>query len=546
MGWENDPVAPPGASPPAKVQQPWEVDPIAPQPQAQPEGPLEWSDVPGMALQNALPSAYRFGEAMVYPFMHPLQTVGAVGDLGAGALRAGAQAVLPESTFNYLDTLGGEENSQRAAMTADAVANFYIDRYGSEEGFKRALAEDPVGVMADASTVLTGGASASKTLLGPLSRITKGIDVAAKATNPLTVPIKAAKLGGVALKHGLGLTTGTSADAVGEAYKAGKAGGKQKWAFNRNLRGHEDSAVVIDDARSALGQMAEDRARQYTKDMAVIKADKTPINFRPIEQKFLDVVDSMYNSGHQVAADETIGKLGKIQDVLAEWSADKSMHTAGGLDALKRRIDNLMPSFTDANVGDTERAITAIRNAVKEEVIAAAPQYAKAMSDYETSKVLQREIERTLSLNKKASADTTLRKMQSVTRNNANTNYGSRVGNVEALDAAGTGTIMPRLAGQSLNNIVPRGLMGPLTAAGVASGAYFTNPLFLAGLPLTSPRLVGEAAQAAGTAARWLEKLPKPTREQLLLALQAGRVGQIDDGMDEKTREQLTNALEDR
>jgi hypothetical protein len=501
----------------------------------QPDAPLSWAEVPGKALENTPASAYRFAEAMAYPIMHPIQTAQAMGDLGAGALRAGAQAVLPESAFNYLDSIGGQENSQRAAQTATGVKDLYLDRYGSVDGLKRTLAEDPIGALADASTVLTGGATGAKTLLGQSSKIARGLDTAARVTNPLTVPIKAAQLTAKAVGAGtkavgagtkglLGLTTGTSSDTIGEAYQAGKAGGKQKKAFTRNLRGDEEQAAVIGEARDAVGQIAEKRAGQYQKDMAAIKADKTPIDFQPIEQKFFDIVDSMYESGHQVAADETIGKLNKIQDVLAEWSADPSMHTAGGLDALKKRIDNLMPSFNDANAGNTERAVTAIRNAVKDEVVNAAPQYADAMKGYESSKAVQREIEQSLSLGRKASADTTLRKLQSVTRNNANTNYGGRMSSAELLKEAGAETLMPRLAGQAMQPIVPRGVMGALTGAGLLGGAWL-NPALLAGLPLASPRLVGEGAQMLGTMSRYAKKIPKPSRQQLLMMQQAGRVG---------------------
>lgn len=48
------------------------------------------------------------------------------------------------------------------------------------------------------------------------------------------------------------------------------------------------------------------------------------------------------------------------------------------------------------------------------------------MKNYENASNLIREIEKTLSLNPKASIDTALRKLQSVMRDNVNTNYGKR------------------------------------------------------------------------------------------------------------------------
>jgi hypothetical protein len=485
------------------------------QPEASPPQ-LSWSQVPGEALRNTPASAGQFVGNLTQAVMNPIDTLVAVGDLGAGAIRAGAQAVLPTSAFDYLDSFNPEA-AQKAGRTASAVGGFFADRYGSEEGFKRAIATDPVGVLADASTVLMGGAGAARATLGAGSKTARALGTAARVTNPLTPVIKAGEMAGkgagATAKALLGVTTGTSAETIGEAFRAGLMGGKQQQALLGNMRGLEDQAAAVEEARSAVGRIADVRSKQYADDMRAIRADTRPVSFKPIEQKFLDVVDSMYSGKHQVAADETIAKLDKIADVLSEWSADPRMHTAGGLDALKRRIDNLMPSFADANAGNTERAVTAIRNAVKAEIIRVSPQYAKAMQNYESSKTAQREIERSLSLGRDAAADTAIRKLQSLTRNNAST--GSRLSAAETLKAAGAETLMPRLAGQALNAKMPRGIMQALAGAGLLGGA-FLNPVFLAGLPMASPRLVGEAANLAGTAARYGRKIPFPSRERLL------------------------------
>ncbi len=463
-------------------------------PPAQPE--LSWAEVPGEALRNAPKSAGEFAGNLTQAVMNPLDTLMAVGDLGAGAIRAGAQAVLPTSAFNYLDSVNPEA-AQRAGRTASAVGDFYGDRYGSEDGLKRAIASDPVGVAADLSTLLTGGAGGARAALGAGSRTAQALNTASRLTNPLTPVIAAgeatAKAGGMAVGGLLGLTTGTSAGTIDEAYRAGLAGGKQQSAFLDNMRGAEDQTAVVVEARQALGQIAETRAAQYADDMRAVKADTKAIDFKPIERKFFEVVDSMYDGKHQVAADETIAKLDKIQNVLAEWSADPAMHTAGGLDALKRRIDNLMPSFADANAGNTERAVTAIRNVVKDEIVKAAPQYRDAMQNYESSKAAQREIVKSLSLGREAATDTALRKLQSLTRNGAGNN-AARAKVAEALMKSGAETLMPRLAGQALNSKVPRGLMQTVAGAGLLGGA-FLNPAFLAALPITSPRLEHRAVR---------------------------------------------------
>jgi hypothetical protein len=112
------------------------------------------------------------------------------------------------------------------------------------------------------------------------------------------------------------------------------------------------------------------------------------------------------------------------------------------------------------------------------------------------------EIERALGAGKKASADTALRKLQSVMRNNANTNYGSRIDAVRAVEHASGADLMPALAGQALNSWTPRSLTGQ--GAGFATmGAAMagSNPLMLGLLPFQSPKAVGLGAYGAGRVA---------------------------------------------
>ena len=59
------------------------------------------------------------------------------------------------------------------------------------------------------------------------------------------------------------------------------------------------------------------------------------------------------------------------------------------------------------------------------------------MQEYSSRSDMIDEIGRTLSINDRAATDTTLRKLQSTTRNNANTNFGYRASLVDELKDAG-------------------------------------------------------------------------------------------------------------
>ena len=91
-----------------------------------------------------------------------------------------------------------------------------------------------------------------------------------------------------------------------------------------------------------------------------------------------------------------------------------------------------------------------------------------------------------------------MRKLQSVMRNNVNTNYGQRAKLMDVL-ARYEPELPNVIAGQSMSSVAPRGVarLGSV-AVGLLAGT--TAPIALPLLAATSPRLVGEAAYAGGRA----------------------------------------------
>lgn len=73
--------------------------------------------------------------------------------------------------------------------TVNQLGNFFKDRYGSLEKFKETAIEDPASVLADISTVFTGGAGALSKA-GEISNVAKTVS---KAVEPLNVAKQIAK-----------------------------------------------------------------------------------------------------------------------------------------------------------------------------------------------------------------------------------------------------------------------------------------------------------------------------------------------------------------
>jgi hypothetical protein len=463
------------------------------------------ADVPAMAAENLVPSAKRFASDIAHAATDPVGTGKALLNVVTGT----AEKLVP-----------GEQSHEGYA---DAVGQFFMERYGGIDNLKRTMAKDPVGFLADMATVLTGGQLALARAPGMAGQIGRAAGTTSRAIDPINASLKAAgAVGrgiGQAASSAVGVATGTGGAPLRTAARAGLHGGEAARALRENMRGAAPMEAVVADAKAALSAVKAERSAAYKASMADVRADTKALNLGKVEDALKKVRTEHTFKGVSVspAADRTIQEVATVLD---EWRRldPAEFHTAAGFDALKRRIGDIRES---AQYGTpARRAADQVYNVIKNQITAQAPHYAKTMRNYERASSLIREMEKTLSLNPKASVDTSLRKLQSVMRNNVNTNYGKRADLVKLLQEHGATHILEKLAGQALSSIEPRGLsrmVAGLSAAGGAgvlgAGAFgLANPLMavpLAGqLALQSPRLMGEAAYLGGRTANYLRRAP--------------------------------------
>ena len=455
---------------------------------AKPNAPMSASDVASGALSNAIPSAVNLAKNLVQPILHPIDTAKAMGNLGASV--AGKVGI-------------GDHGPEEA----DAVGNFFADRYGGVENVKRTIANDPAGLVMDASVLLTGGGSLAARAPGVVGQVGKAAYAAGRRIDPVTNAAKAvaggARIAGPlavkAVTVPLGMSTGAGHTAIEIAAKSGFKGGASGKTFVDNMRGNVPMEDTLAQAKAALGNMRQDRSAAYKAGMAGVKNDPTILDFAPVDKAVASVKNRGFFKGKPINS-SAASTWDKIDNAISDWKASDpaEFHTPEGFDALKRNIGDIRDGEAFGSPG--RNAADTAYNAVKDQIVGQAPGYAKVMADYEKASTLLKEIESSLSLGKKASADTALRKLQSVMRNNANTNYGKRADLAETLAKNGAPGLMQSLAGQSLSAAQPRGLM-QLGAVGGGGFLAATNPALLPGLLATSPRLVGEGAYYAGRAA---------------------------------------------
>ena len=532
--------------------------------------PYSAGEVVSGAVTNLPSSLGNIAKGLYEAVTSPVQTAKGVMDLGAGAL----QNLLPENIVQFV----GEDKASRDI--ASSVGKFYADRYGSVEGAKRAFATDPAGVMADLSTFLTGGRTiapraasvlmstaakeANLAALRGISRIpgtagdvTKGVYQAVtqpleKVTlpgvigyiDPLQLTAKAVGAAGKAVAPIVGMTTGVGTEAARQAVRAGLEGGDIAEMFKQNLRGNVPTDAVLDAARQNLEVMSANKQAQYRANMAAVKADTSILNFSGIDNSLKNAQNLVTFKG-QVTNKPGANVLAQIDAEVANWKSlnPAEYHTPEGLDNLKKVVGGILENIPP-NEKVAYAAAKNVYDSIKKEITKQAPEYAKAMKDYSEASDLIREIERALSLGQKSSADTAMRKLQSLMRNNVQTNYGQRIALARQLEAAGGREMMPALAGQAMSEFAPRGLQ---RASTIPSGflAYGAGgiPAAAGMAAVSSPRLMGETLYGAGVFGRGVSnvtaRLPQANYPAALnLGYQAGMLGgDISFAEDRKRRE---------
>jgi hypothetical protein len=471
-----------------------------------------WSDVLTRAITNTPKSAVEFGRNIYQAVTNPLDTIEGVARLAVGA----GHSLKPEHIASWIEHSDWDKKDlEKSIETAKTVGDLYKNRYGSVEGFKEAVATDPVGVASDLATILSGGAGlANKTgvvskateLAGKVGASPEALATAGKVAENLNPVTATGNLAAGIGKPFLGGVTGTSPETIARSALSGFEGDT---SYINQLRGNAPINAPLDAARANLNTMRQTKNNAYRSGMVDITGDKSVLNFNDIDKALKEAKDSI--SFKNQKGDKTVTAIHQeLADEINNWKKlnPAEYHTPEGLDFLKKKIGditNRIP-YEEANAN---RIGSDIYNSVKNTISAQAPKYAEVMSDYHEASDTIKEIEKALKLGNKASSDTAMRALQSVSRNNVNTNYGQRLTLAQQLEKEGGRPFINALAGQAMSSPNARGLAGTVQATTGLAGLY--NPFLLGLQAIQSPRLVGEALYAGGRGAKAISNLSKKT-----------------------------------
>lgn len=439
----------------------------------------------------------------------------------AEGVNSGVDSVLSGATFGFYDKLNPEAKTRReklqqraesvglggANKLAQGSAEFggmglnplnyigggYISK-GTSALNKAARAAGVGGLIGGVA-----GAGSAESLEELPQNIVSGIGIGSAMGGALPLAGAAVKgLGNVA-KWGLSKTTGAGAEAIDRAYDAGIRKSK---VFLDNMRGKAPAESVVAQAKNEISGMVEGNSDLYRTNMDKAFSDTTKLDVSKIMDKFREIKSKTTAGGLKNARGDEKKVLKEIAEYLKPYRKNKELHTTQWLDDLRQDIYSIK---TDAGT-KANRLKKQMENIIKDTISEQRPEYRDGLKTFAKNKAEIEELQRVFSLNDKASIDTALRKIQSLGRNNVQTNYGYRNALMDKLDFSGN--IRDAAAGQLLNTWIPRGLQAG-AVGGVNIYSALMNPALLPEAmtyaAASSPRVVGELAYGLG---RMSTKLP--------------------------------------
>lgn len=512
----------PGAEPslvgaPSPTQ--WAETPEFLQTDREPPQDMPIGEVLSKAVENAPRSAVEFGKSLATPFLEPAQTWEGIKSLGKGvASKAAGWA-------------GIEQNKQeKEAIEAplDALGQHYANRYGSMEGFKRAFSEDPIGVLADASTALTGGGSLAAKMPGVLGKVGEAAVTAGRATDPINIAMQVPKLTAATvskpINFGLWLQSGASYNSLDQATKAGLMGNP---TFARHMSGAGTIDETVGAVRDAIKNAAEKRGSEYLSGMKEID-NPAALNY--------GMIDDAMTRAREIAApknrvfdpkSDKVQIYQDIQNLVNNWKNNPNVaHDIQSFDQLKREVREYGLKNTNPNTPE-RKMIDEISGAAKNTIVNADKRYADIMERYAAATDELNEFTREL-----ARGNTTGAKFRKLMANADKPYKKDLIAELSKYNP----DIPYMIAGQELRPWMPQGLRGYLGNIITSGGVYgmALHPYAAAGAIMGLPRVSGNIAYRTGQMGSLGERLYKGLPQFAMpLAYQTGVSERLDTGEEE-------------
>jgi len=394
------------------------------------------------------------------------------------------------------------------------------------------LAGAATGAIADTGISLAEGGDprlgAGAVIGASIPFVGKALQGAGKLMSKVT-----GKVGGEAL----GMTTGTSAETLEQAFMAGKKGGAELDTLTTAMRGKTTPEQLVNNIRDSVSTVNTQRQSLFRETLS--QFGDTQINTTPAKQAFIDNLEKAGVKIGDNGLDFTGSKLRlvpaaqtKLQTAFTDLMNMPQASSLVDVDTTRQALKALSlagddPSANLANklLDDAVRGVRGVGESV--------PEYGKMLDEFgETSDFLD-ELQRGLSTGDKATIDQTYRRMTTALK----TNNEQRLSLLKELDELTDGNILSDIAGQQLSEALPRGIIRQIAgaAAGTAALTGGVSASMLPALTLASPRVVGEFVRSLGIASNKADLIIKAIADAQNVLIKIGAIsGSVQDGGEEE------------
>ncbi len=417
-----------------------------------------------------------------------------------------------------------------------ALYDVIVDRYGSWENVKKTFAEKPAEFWMDVSGIMSGiGAGVSK--IPQIARAGQIIGKAGQMIDPFAAVGKGIEFGIGKMKGPvsgtLGITTGIGKGSAEKMVESGSA-------FKQGMRGGISGEEVVGKAKEGVYAIREERGNLYRQRLSQIENMPNPpiMDIQPIRQKFDDLLINHgitrtqngklnFDKSPLRGDPKSVNDFVRMEEIIDDWSTMPGNRTPIDFDSLKKQLDNF---YSESHL--SRAAVTSIRNEVKSQLVNKVPEYKIMTKDYEKTTTLISEIEKDLTLGKKGTVDTAIRKLNQAMREDDN----FRRSLIEKVESATGEDIQGLIAGRMANVWFPKTWMGREIAVGTVFGAILGRPEILPVLATASPRLMAETFSLLSMGRRAGQKIKstgivsQPARQ---VGFQTGRINSLSPQMEE-------------
>lgn len=508
-------------------------------------GGLSWGEAAGSAAQRFLPNLAEVGVDTISGLLNavtsPIQTAKSFGELGNSLL--GAMGV-----------------TDADPAQAEAVGDYFANRYGSMEAVKNTFANEPAALLFDLSAILTGGGTAAAkaaSLIGRAGTVGKVVRATGRVIDPLSATVSSSEwLANAArrytpdvVKQGLsktgeavfksvpsaivGFPSGVGSETIREAAGAGRSSGRELGRTSRSetFRGQQvgdaSAADIVNEFDAATKRIREAATARYQTEIAPITRDKTQLDISEVEKR-LDALKPVglgrYKTNRTPSSHAAWTEAKSLVDQHKElMTQDPAKYaTPGALDAFRRELYDTLSGYAEGNDKGASRIANGVYHAVRDTIKKQAPDYDKVLKGYSDAQDRLDQMNRALRSGK--NVDAAVRKMQNVLKRNDPGVAG------ELLEQADeSGNIRVQLAGRSGRPIMPDRLRGAIASAqGLAGGMALApadllnaipgtmealTPAYIAGAAAMSPRLATSTAYRFGQGVGAIERGGKALRD---------------------------------